>query len=103
MCIRDRANRGQSSTGRRIPLNLKESLAMEQAMSNPLDGTVLPINMSDIRWPSSEGWIKMQQIFVFYDGTESVSYTHLINLIMLLENIKVMLIVLKEVWIMLLD
>ena len=56
------ANRGQSSTGRRIPLNLKESLAMEQAMSNPLDGTVLPINMSDIRWPSSEGWIKMQQM-----------------------------------------
>ena len=65
------ANRGQSSTGRRIPLNLNEQLAMEQAMSNPLDGESLPIKMTDFRWSSSEGWIKMQQTFYFYDGTHS--------------------------------
>ena len=82
------ANRGQSSTGRRIPLNLKESLAMEQAMSNPLDGTVLPINMSDIRWPSSEGWIKMQQIFVFYDGTECSIHYVINELLYLMDDFK---------------
>lgn len=32
------ANRGKSATGRRKPYNLKEKLAMEQTMSEPLAG-----------------------------------------------------------------
>jgi filamentous hemagglutinin len=34
---------------------------MQQAMSNPGAGTVLPLNMTDSRWPASAGWVKMTQ------------------------------------------
>jgi len=30
-------------------------------MSNPSAGSVLPIIMSDARWPASQGWVKMSQ------------------------------------------
>ena len=82
------ANRGQSSTGRRIPLNLNEQLAMEQAMSNPLDGESLPIKMTDFRWSSSEGWIKMQQTFYFYDGTHSTIHYVVNDKLFLMDDFK---------------
>lgn len=34
---------------------------MQQVMSNPYAGRRLPIQMTDPRWPSSEGWVKMSQ------------------------------------------
>ena len=43
------------------PSNLREQLAVEQAMSNPAAGKQVPIQKSDPRWPASEGWLKMQQ------------------------------------------
>ncbi len=50
----------RGSTGRTTPQNLKEKLAMEQVKANPLDGAKqLPITMTDPRWPSTEGWVKM--------------------------------------------
>lgn len=43
------------------PINLKEKLAMEQAISNPTAGQQLPVTMTDPRWPASDGWVKMGQ------------------------------------------
>jgi len=34
---------------------------MEQAQSDPSAGVQLRLQMSDSRWPSSEGWVKMTQ------------------------------------------
>ncbi|MFP3964434.1 PA14 domain-containing protein [Actinomadura fulvescens] len=53
---------GRGHTGRYEPRNLKEQLAMEQAMSNPAAGTEIKnITMTDRRWPAKEGWVKMRQ------------------------------------------
>ncbi|MBQ8147424.1 MAG: RHS repeat-associated core domain-containing protein, partial [Lachnospiraceae bacterium] len=56
---------GRGSTGRTIPNTLEEQMAMNQVMSNPLEGAIdlsqldRPVIMNDPRWPASEGWIKM--------------------------------------------
>jgi RHS repeat-associated protein len=54
---------GRGSTGRTTPSNLTEQLAMEQAMSNPGAGRQVPLSqgMTDLRWPASDGWVKMSQ------------------------------------------
>lgn len=54
---------GRGSTGRTDPKNLKEKLAMEDAMSNPDRGKIVPLKkgMTDPRWPGDEGWVKMSQ------------------------------------------
>lgn len=49
------------STGRTVAQNLKEQLAMEQAVSDPGAGIRVPIKMSDPRWGASDGWVKMAQ------------------------------------------
>ncbi len=61
--VRATSNRplGLGSTGRTTPNSLRESLAMEQAMSNPASGVRLPFKMTDKRWPSEEGWVKHAQ------------------------------------------
>ena len=54
---------GKGNTGRVSPNNLNEQMAMHQVQSNPLEGaSKLPFNMNDSRWPSSEGWVKMQNV-----------------------------------------
>jgi RHS repeat-associated protein len=52
-----------ASTGRSIAGNLKEQLAMTQAMADPTAGRVLPIVMNDSKngWKASDGWVKMSQ------------------------------------------
>jgi hypothetical protein len=52
---------GLGSTGRSQPLNLAEQLALEQALSQPAKGEIIPIVMLDSRWPASDGWVKMTQ------------------------------------------
>lgn len=52
--------RGQSKGGHQ-PGNLKEQLAVEEAMSNPGAGKVLEGKNTDPRWPANEGWIKKAQ------------------------------------------
>lgn len=53
---------GRGSTGRAIPANLKEQLALEQVMSSPRSGEVMAnIALGDTRWPSDQGWVKMKQ------------------------------------------
>jgi hypothetical protein len=51
-----------ASTGRTEAGNLLEQLAMKSAKSDPSAGNVLPLTMTDPRWPASAGWVKMQQI-----------------------------------------
>ena len=44
---------------------------MEQVKSNPLNGaTDTKITLSDTRWPSSEGWVKMQNDIYTADGSK---------------------------------
>ncbi len=70
-----RTSRG--STGRTQPVNLREQLAMKQVKSNPLAGTPLTnITLKDPRWPSSEGWIKMQQIVHTSQGDINIHYVY---------------------------
>jgi hypothetical protein len=54
---------GLGSTGRTTPASLGEQMAMEEARSNPSAGSQIPLRqgMTDPRWPSSSGWIKMRQ------------------------------------------
>ena len=64
------ANKG--TTGRTEARNLNEQLAMQQTMSNPCDGTIVnDVKMRDPRWSMKEGWIKMQQHYVFYDESKT--------------------------------
>jgi filamentous hemagglutinin len=54
---------GLGSTGRNVANSLNEQLAMKEVMSDPTAGTVVPMRspMTDPRWPSSDGWVKMTQ------------------------------------------
>ena len=67
----------RGSTGRTEPLNLNEQLAMEQVRSNPSAGTpITSITLNDPRWPSSEGWVKMQQIVPTSHGDINIHYVY---------------------------
>ena len=62
---------GRGSTGRTIPNNLGEQMAMHQVRSDPLEGaTELPIKLNDTRWKSSDGWVKMQSVVETADGNK---------------------------------
>ena len=57
---------GRGNTVRTVPNTLNEQMAMNQVMSNPLEGAIdmsqldkNPIIMTDPRWSASEGWVKM--------------------------------------------
>ena len=63
--------------GTTIARNLREQLAIEQAMSRPAAGQVLPIKMTDPRWPASDGWVKMQQMIK--PGGEPINVHYLQN------------------------
>ena len=47
---------GLGTTGRSVPKNLAEQLALKEIMSNPSAGRPLIININDSRW---QGWTKM--------------------------------------------
>ena len=51
----------QKSTGRTAPNDLKEKLAMEEAMANPGGSHAKGVKMGDPRYPAKDGWIKMEQ------------------------------------------
>ncbi len=70
-------NTSRGSTGRTEPNDLTEQLAMEQVKSNPLAGTPLTkITLNDPRWPSSEGWVKMQQIVPTSERNINIHYVY---------------------------
>ena len=47
------------ANGRVLPRNLREQLAVEEVMSNPLSGKIIDVPMTDPRWHRSNGWVKM--------------------------------------------
>ena len=51
---------GRGSTGRTVPKNLHEQLAMTEVRSNP-EGSMIPVEMRDVRWSGEMGWVKMGQ------------------------------------------
>lgn len=54
---------------------------MEQVKSKPSAGIQLTrITLNDPRWPSSEGWIKMQQIVPTSQGNINIHYVYNQNL-----------------------
>ncbi len=65
---------GRGSTGRIEPQNLQERLAMDEVMSNPQGRTLVNMKMTDPRWPSSEGWVKMQQTIETSNGKVNIHY-----------------------------
>jgi RHS repeat-associated protein len=67
----------KGSTRRTEPNDLIEQLAMEQVKSNPSAGKILTkISLNDTRWPSSEGWVKMQQIVSTTKGEIIIHYVY---------------------------
>ncbi len=59
---------GFGSTGRTVPNDLKEQAAMLVTRADPQAGEILPIALTDSRWPATEGWQKMQTIFKTSDN-----------------------------------
>jgi len=57
-----RGSTANLSKGTTLPRNIREQLAVEQAMSMPKAGIRLPARMTDPRWRASDGWVKMQQV-----------------------------------------
>ena len=50
---------------------------MDEVKSNPSIGTPLTkITMNDPRWPSSEGWVKMQQIVPTREKNICIHYVY---------------------------
>lgn len=46
---------------------------IQEVKNNPLEGAIqVPIKMNDPRWPSSQGWVKMQR---FKDGPNNERMT----------------------------
>jgi hypothetical protein len=71
---------GAGKTGRNIPNNLNEQLAMKQVQSDPLNGaTKIPIQLKDTRWPSNEGWAKMQNIIETSEGKVTIHFNYNAN------------------------
>ena len=65
------------STGRTIANSLCEKLAMEEVVSNPLDGaTKVDLEMGDSRWPADEGWMKMQRVFRTSTGNITIHFNY---------------------------
>lgn len=54
---------GKGSTGRIIPNNLREQLAMQEVLSNQLEKALelRSITMTDQRWLAQDGWKKMSR------------------------------------------
>ena len=53
---------GLGSTGRTVPANLQEQIAMTAVRNNPAGRQLSNIVLNDSRWPAGDGWVKMQQI-----------------------------------------
>ena len=51
---------GRENTGRTVPKNLHEQLAMTEVRSNPA-GDIIPLKVGDSRWPGEMGWVKFRQ------------------------------------------
>jgi hypothetical protein len=46
--------------GTKAATTVAEKLALEAAQANPAAGKVLQTKLGDPKWPSSQGWVKME-------------------------------------------
>jgi hypothetical protein len=67
------------SKGTTLARNLREQLAIEQAMASPGAGAKLRFQMTDPRWPGSEGWVKMQQVIESGGREGPINVHYLLN------------------------
>jgi hypothetical protein len=63
---------GLGSTGRSIPNSLKEQAVMLVTRADPQAGEILPLVLTDSRWPATDGWQKMQTVFKTSEGRNVV-------------------------------
>jgi hypothetical protein len=54
---------GRGNTGRTMPMNENEAMAMLKVMEDPYVGRRLGMTMGDSRWPVEEGWMKFERIY----------------------------------------
>jgi RHS repeat-associated protein len=73
-----RGSTASLSRGTTLARTLREQLAIEQVISNPTAGRILPIRMTDSRWLASEGWVKMSQ-FVNSGGRAGPIQVHYVR------------------------
>ena len=58
-----RGSTANPAKGTTLPRDLREQLAVEQAMANPKAGEVARnVELADRRWPASEGWEKRELV-----------------------------------------
>jgi len=74
-----RGSTANLSRGTTLARNLREQLAVEQAMANPAAGRQLGLRMTDPRWPGSEGWVKMQQVIQSGGREGPINVHYLLN------------------------
>jgi RHS repeat-associated protein len=74
-----RGSTADPAKGTTLPRDLREQLAIEEAISRPNAGRPLPLKMNDPRWPASDGWGKMQQ--VIEPGGEPINVHYVRNTI----------------------
>ncbi|GAB6166135.1 hypothetical protein JCM19992_21350 [Thermostilla marina] len=75
-----RGSTANLAKGSKLAETLREQLAIEQALANPKAGKIIgSIEMTDPRWPASEGWVKMTQFIK--PGGEPIEVHYLYNTI----------------------
>jgi len=64
---------GLGKTGRTIPKNINEQMAMHQIQASPLTNAtkLTKVVMNDSRWLAKDGWVKMQNIVTHSDGSKT--------------------------------
>jgi hypothetical protein len=74
--------RGSSASlakGSSLARNLREQLAIEQAIADAAQGQQLPLTMGDPRWSAADGWVKMEQRLT--PGGEPINVHYVYNTI----------------------
>ncbi len=78
--LRAPLGRGSSANplnGSTLPRNLREQLAVQEAIGNAENGRKIVGDLHDPRWPGSEGWVKMN--YVCKPGGESIHVHYVMN------------------------
>ena len=70
--VHNTCNQNDISTGRTIPNNLEEQIAMKAARSDPMGGKVIMKELHDPRLPA--GFVKLQQYFETSKGPIEIHY-----------------------------
>jgi hypothetical protein len=74
-----RGSTANIAKGTTLARNLREELAIEQAMASPTAGRALDLKMTDPRWPATEGWTKMQQVIQSGGREGPINVHYLLN------------------------